>query len=201
MCVFFAVIFHFVKIMRIFARLINNTIMSTTIILIVIAIFIAIVLIVMYFTFNNREVALRKEAEAQEGKITSVHDTMWKIIKEKAGVAEKYRETFEKIYPELISGRYRDAGSATMKWIQESNPDFDTSLYNSLMQSIEVQRVSFSNAQQRMLDIIRERETLINSMPQGWFIRNKQPIDYVVIASDATNEVMRTRVDNETLTL
>ncbi len=52
-----------------------------------------------------------------------------------------------------------------------------------------------------MLDIIRERETLINSMPQGWFIRNKQPIDYVVIASDATNEVMHTRVDNETLTL
>lgn len=198
---FFAVIFHFVKIMRIFARLINNTIMSTTIILIVIAIFIAIVLIAMYFTFNNREVALRKEAEAQEGKITSVHDTMWKIIKEKAGVAEKYRETFEKIYPELISGRYRDAGSATMKWIQESNPDFDTSLYNSLMQSIEIQRVSFSNAQQRMLDIIRERETLVNSMPQCWFIRNKKPIDYVVIASDATNEVMRTHVDNETLTL
>jgi hypothetical protein len=172
-----------------------------SIIFIIIIIALAIIMVAMYFIFNNREVALRKEAEAQEGKITAVHDTMWKIIKEKAGVAEKYRETFEKIYPELISGRYRDAGSATMKWIQESNPDFDTSLYNSLMQSIEVQRVSFSNAQQRMLDIIRERETLINSMPQGWFIRNKQPIDYVVIASDATNEVMRTRVDNETLTL
>ncbi len=172
-----------------------------SIIFIFIIIVLAIILVAMYFIFNNREVALRKEAEAQEGKITSVHDTMWKIIKEKAGVAEKYRETFEKIYPELISGRYRDSGSATMKWIQESNPDFDTSLYNSLMQSIEVQRVSFSNAQQRMLDIIRERETLINSMPQCWFIRNKQPIDYVVIASDATNEVMRTHVDNETLTL
>ncbi len=170
-------------------------------IIFIIIIALAIILVAMYFSFNNREVALRKEAEAQEGKITSVHDTMWKIIKEKAGVAEKYRETFEKIYPELISGRYRDSGSATMKWIQESNPDFDTSLYNSLMQSIEVQRVSFSNAQQRMLDIIRERETLINSMPQGWFIRNKQPIDYVVIASDTTNEVMRTHVDNETLTL
>ena len=184
-----------------FCKLKNHNIMSATIILIVIVICLAIMLVIMYFSFNNREVALRKEAEAQEGKITSVHDTMWKIIKEKAGVAEKYRETFEKIYPEIISGRYRDSGSATMKWIQESNPDFDTSLYNSLMQSIEVQRVSFSNAQQRMLDIIRERETLINSMPQCWFIRNKQPIDYVVIASDTSNEVMRTRVDNETLTL
>ena len=170
-------------------------------IILIIIIALAIILVAMYFIFNNREVALRKEAKAQEGKITAVHDTMWKIIKEKAGVAEKYRETFEKIYPELISGRYRDSGSATMKWIQESNPDFDTSLYNSLMQSIEVQRESFNSAQQRMLDIIRERETLINSMPQGWFIKNKEEINYVVIASDATNEIMHTRVDNETLTL
>ena len=170
-------------------------------IMLIIFIALAIILVAMYFIFNNREVALRKEAKAQEGKITAVHDTMWKIIKEKAGVAEKYRETFEKIYPELISGRYRDSGSVTMKWIQESNPDFDTSLYNSLMQSIEVQRESFNSAQQRMLDIIRERETLINSMPQGWFIKNKEEINYVVIASDATNEIMHTRVDNETLTL
>lgn len=175
--------------------------MSTTDIVIIIAAVVAIVLLVMYFVFNNREVALRKEAEAQNGKIASVHDTMWKVIKEKAGVAEKYRSAFEKIYPELISGRYREPGSTMMKWIQESNPDFDTSLYSSLQQSIEVQRVTFSHAQQRMLDIIRERETLINSMPQGWFIRNKQKIDYVVIASDATNDVMQTRVDNETLSL
>ena len=175
--------------------------MTTTEILIIIAAVAAVVLVIMYFIFNNREVALRKEAEAQNGKIASVHDTMWKIIKEKAGVAEKYRKTFEKVYPELISGRYRESGSNAMKWIQESNPDFDTSLYGSLMQSIEVQRVAFSHAQQRMLDIIRERETLINSMPQGWFIRNKQKIDYVVIASETTNDVMHTRIDNETLSL
>jgi len=175
--------------------------MTTTTIVIIIAAVVAILLLVMYFAFNNREVALRKEANAQEGKITAVHDTMWKIIKEKAGVAEKYRKTFEEIYPELISGRYRESGSTTMRWIQESNPDFDTSLYGSLMQSIEVQREHFSNAQQRMLDILRERETLINSMPQCWFIRNKEKIDYVVISSDNTNSVMQTRIDNETLSL
>ena len=115
-------------------------------------------------------------------------------------MAEKYRKTFEKIYPEIISGRYRDS-SNVMKWIQESNPDFDTSLYRDLMQAIEVQRSYFNNAQQRMLDIIRERETLIESMPQGWFIRNKSVIEYEVISSDTTNEVLRTRTDNETLSL
>ena len=175
--------------------------MTTTTIVIIIAAVVAILLLVMYFAFNNREVALRKEANAQEGKITAVHDTMWKIIKEKAGVAEKYRKTFEEIYPELISGRYRESGSTTMRWIQESNPDFDTSLYRDLMQAVEVQRGSFKHAQVRMLDIIRERETLINSMPQGWFIRNKSEIKYEVISSDTTNTVLQTRTDNETLSL
>lgn len=162
---------------------------------------VAIVLIgvYMYFSYNNREVALRKEAEAQNKKIVSVHDTMWKILKEKAGVSEQYRETFEKIYPEIISGRYANDGGSTMKWIQESNPDFDTSLYKDLMQAIEVQRTYFSNAQQRMLDIIRERETLIESMPAKWFVKNKSVIEYTVIASDKTNDVMTSRVDNETL--
>ena len=35
-----------------------------------------VTLISMYFTYNNREVSLRKEAEAQKGKIESVYDTM-----------------------------------------------------------------------------------------------------------------------------
>lgn len=168
--------------------------------LIIIAAVILLIVVIYFFYVNNREVALRKEAEAQNKNIASVHDTMWKIIKDKASVSEKYRETFEKIYPELINGRYKD-NDATMKWIQEANPDFDTSLYRDLMQAIESQRMYFQRAQERMLDIIRERETLLNSMPAKFFITNKQAIEYTVIASDKTNEVMQTRVDNEVLSL
>ena len=167
--------------------------------LIIVAVILLIV-VIYYFSVNNREVALRKEAEAQNKNIASVHDTMWKIIKEKASVSEKYRETFEKIYPELINGRYKD-NDVAMKWIQEANPDFDTSLYRDLMQAIESQRMYFQRAQERMLDIIRERETLLNSMPAKFFITNKQTIEYTVIASEKTNEVMQTRVDNEVLSL
>ena len=80
--------------------------MSVTFIAIIAVVLILIVLVGMYITYNNREVALRKEAEAQRGKVESVHDMMWKTIKQKANVTEQYRETFEKVYPELISGRY-----------------------------------------------------------------------------------------------
>lgn len=156
-----------------------------------------VALVAMYFSYNNREVALRKEAEAQRGKIESVHDTMWKTLKQEAGVTDEYRKTFEKIYPELIAGRYSGGNGELFKMIQEQNPNFDTRLYDKLMQSIEVQRANFAASQQRMLDIIRVRETLLESMPSKWFISNKSVIEYVVISSDATSDVMRTRRDND----
>lgn len=158
---------------------------------------VVIILIAMYFTFNNKEVALRKEAEAQRGKIESVYDTMWKVLKQEAGVTEQYRKTFEEIYPKLIAGRYEKDGGQLLKMIQESNPAFDTRLYDKLMQSIEVQRAYFATAQQRMLDILRERETLLESMPQCWFISNKSKIDYQVISSTVTQNVMVTRRDDD----
>lgn len=158
---------------------------------------VVLILVIMYFTYNNREVALRKEAEAQKGKIESVFDTMWKTIKQEAGVTEEYRKTFEKIYPDLIAGRYSDDNQSLIKMITESNPAFDTSLYQKLMHTIEVQRSVFSTAQQRMLDIIRERETLLESMPSKWFISNNDEIEYVVISSDVTETVINTRREND----
>ena len=146
-----------------------------------------LILVIMYFSYNNREVALRKEAEAQKGKIESVFDTMWKTIKQEAGVTDEYRKTFEKIYPELIAGRYSGDNSSLFKMIHESNPEFDTSLYSKLMQTIEAQRASFATAQQRMLE----------SMPSMWFIRNKEKIEYDVISSDVTESVLNTRREND----
>ena len=171
--------------------------MSSTAIILIIAGFFAVLLIGMYFSYNNKEIALRKESDAQKGKIESVHDTMWKIIKQKAQVSEKYKDAFEKIYPDLIRGRYANDQGSMMKWIQEQNPNFDTSLYRDLSQAIEIQRTIFSNAQQRMLDILRERETLIESMPAKFFISNKTRIDYEVISSTNTKTIMETRIDDD----
>lgn len=156
-----------------------------------------LLLVVMYFHYNNREIALRKEAEAQQGKIESVYDTMWKTLKQKAGVTDQYRKTFEEIYPKLIAGRYSQEGGELMKFIQESNPEFDTRLYDKLMQSIEAQRAYFASSQQRMLDIIRERETLLEQMPSCWFISNKSKIEYEVISSTASKDTMVSRREDD----
>lgn len=172
--------------------------MKKTISLVVVGILLVIGIIFtgVYFNCNNNEVNLRNEATAQQGNIEAVYDKMWKIIQQKAQVTDKYKDAFSKIYPQLISGRYDKGDGSLMKWIQESNPNFDTSLYKDLMQSIEVERSEFQIEQKKMLDIIREHETLCNSYPSKWFISNKEPIKYTVISSTRSKQVMQTGIDD-----
>ncbi|MCH5319427.1 MAG: hypothetical protein J1E38_06935 [Paramuribaculum sp.] len=171
--------------------------MTASLIIILSCLAIVIILISMYFSYNNKEIALRKESEAQRGKIETVRDRMFQIIREQANVSNEYREAFEKIYPEIIAGRYQQGGEL-MKWIQEANPQFDTSLYQTVSNSIDVQRTAFTSTQNRMLDIINQRATLIESYPSRWFIKNKSAIEYTPISTSATKQVMATGVDDYT---
>ena len=170
---------------------------SFVIILVVMLVFITgVSCMSMYFSYNNQEVALRKQAEAQRGKVEGTFDAMWKIISQQAQVSDQYKEAFKEIYPDLISGRYKD-NNTLMKWVQESNPNFDTRLYNTLMQTIEVQREQFKKSQERMLDLIREHETLCETYPSKWFITNTTPIEYTIISSTKTKYTMETSVDDD----
>lgn len=152
----------------------------------------------MYFSYNNNEVSLRTQAEAQKGKIEACHDKMWKIISQKAQITDEYKEAFAEIYPKIIEGRYSAEGDGSlMKWVTEANPNFDTTLYKDLMQSIEVERTSFMHCQERMLDIIREHSTLCKTYPGKWFITNTLPIEYEVISSTRSKAVMETGLDDD----
>lgn len=159
---------------------------------------VVILLIVMYFYYNNKEIALRKEAEAQLGKIETARDTMFKVIQEQANISADYRDAFSKIYPEIMSGRYQNGGDL-MKFITEANPHFETTLYRNVANSVEVQRTAFKMSQDRLLDIIRQRASLIEQMPSGFFINNKSAITYEPIASLDTKNVMSTHIDENIL--
>lgn len=151
----------------------------------------------MYFSYNNQDARLRAQAEAQRGKIEGVHDKMWKVLQQKASVSTEYKNAFSEIYPALIEGRYSQGDGSLMKWIQEANPSFDTSLYKDLMQSIEIQRTEFQKAQERMIDIIREHEVLLSTVPSKWFVSNKEGIEYTIISSTKTKVVMETGLDDD----
>ena len=150
-----------------------------------------------YFNYNNQEVALRKKAEGQRKNIENVHDAMWKIISQKAQVSSEYREGFDSIYTHIIAGRYSQGDGSLMKWIKEANPNFDTSLYKDVMESIETQRTAFAREQKMMIDIVREHSTLCNTYPGCWFIKNTSEIEYTVVSSSKSKEAMTTGVDDD----
>ncbi len=150
-----------------------------------------------YFSYNNKEVALREKAEAQRGNIENVHDAMWKIISQKAQVSQEYRAGFDSIYTHIISGRYSQGDGSLMKWIQEANPNFDTSLYKDVMDAVEIQRTQFMKAQERMIDIKRQHSTLCKTYPGRWFISNTSEIEYTVVSSTRSKMTMETGTDDE----
>lgn len=166
--------------------------------LLIIAGFFIVSMIGSYFSYNNQEVALREQAEAQRGKVEGVHDAMWKIISQKAQVSQDYRTSFDSIYTNIISGRYSQGDGTMMKWIKEANPNFDASLYKDVMDAIEVQRTQFMKAQERMLDIKRQHSTLCKTYPGRWFISNTSEIEYTVISSSKSKEVMESGKDDDT---
>ena len=110
--------------------------------------FTVVTMVGSYFTYNNQEIDLRQQCEAQRGKVEGVHDAMWKIISQKAQVSQEYRAGFDSIYTHIIEGRYSQGDGSLMKWIQEANPQFDTSLYKDVMDAIEQQRTIFRKAQE-----------------------------------------------------
>ena len=151
----------------------------------------------MYFSYNNTDAKLRAQAEAQLGKVEGVHDKMWKVLQQKAQVSNEYKNAFSEIYPDLIEGRYSQGDGSLMKWITEANPTFDTSLYKDLMLSIELLRTEFQKSQERMLDIIREHNVLLTTVPSKWFVSNTERIEYTIISSTQSKTVMTTGLDDD----
>lgn len=149
-----------------------------------------------YFRYDSEELSLKAEASKQLGVIELTHDKMFKILQQKAGVTKEYRAGFDSIYTHIIAGRYQNDQGALMKWIKESNPEFDSSLYRDLMASIESERAEFLKAQTRILDISREHEVLIKTAPGRWFLGGREPIEYEPISSTTTKEVMKTKTDD-----
>jgi hypothetical protein len=90
---------------------------------------IVIIISVLWISASNKEIRLRSKITAQKQVCEAYYDKLWKVISQKAQVAEQYKKTFKEIYPQLIAGRYgSEKGGSLMKWITESNPNFDVSL-------------------------------------------------------------------------
>ena len=65
-----------------------------------------------------------------------------------------------------------------------------------VMDAIESERTNFRHAQERMIDIKRQHSTLCKTYPGKWFISNTSEIEYTVISSSYSKEVMQSGTDD-----
>jgi len=172
--------------------------MKATIITIVSILTIAFILIITGVSASNNEIKLRSQITAQKQVCEAYYDKLWKVIAQKAQVAEQYKSAFQEIYPALIEGRYgNENGGTLMKWITENNPTFDISLYKDLMVSIEAERAGFFMEQKRLIDLNNEHRIIRQSFPASIFIGGRTDIEIVIVSSAATKKVMETGEEND----
>lgn len=161
-----------------------------------IALFLGIVLFFMYANASNTEVKLKNQAIAQEQLCKHNFDNMFKTIAQVAQVSEQYKESFKEIYLPLIEGRYKDE-NLLMKWVTESNPNFDTKLYDKLVDVIESKRNGFELEQKKLVSVVQEHTNLLETMPSSWFVGGRPHLQVTYITSGKTKEVYRTGEDND----
>lgn len=150
--------------------------------------------VTMYFSYNNKYVSLRNMYDAQLEKDKITYDEVWKVIKQQAGVSEKYSEDFRKNYQAIMSSR--NYGGEMMKWITESNPNFTPDLYSKLMTTIEVQRANFTANQTKLIAIHKELKDITMKFPSSIFLSGREVPEITLVTSTQTEQVFSTQKDD-----
>lgn len=168
-------------------------------ILVLACVFLGITGMIMYISYDNKYVTLNNLYEAQVAQDKLIHDEMWKILQQQAGVTENYSESFNKNYTNIMNSR--NYGGEMMKWITESNPTFDTKLYDKLMTSIEVYRTKFTMVQSKLISIHNEMKNLLTLFPSRFFVStiggHVLP-ELNIVTSSRTDAVFTTGKDDDT---
>lgn len=151
----------------------------------------------MFFTYSNREVQLRNLAIAQERANANIFDKVWKVISQKAQVTDKYSKDFASVYTKIMDARYSGKDKVLFNWIKEHNPNFDSAIYNNLLDTIQGQREEFAEVQNKLIDIKREHDNLRMTYPARWFVGRREELKITIVTSDKTEDVFKTGKDND----
>lgn len=157
---------------------------------------ILIIAAMVFVSYSNGEIRLRNQVGAQQESCKVVQDNTWKIISQKAQVKDSYKDAFLKVYPDIMKERHANGG-ALMKFVTEANPNFDISLYKDLSASIEALRTTFTREQNKLIDLKREHDNMIQTFPGSFILASRPEIKIQIITSAKTKETYATGEEND----
>lgn len=89
-------------------------------------------------------------------------------VQEVAQIPTMYKDDLKEVFTAAIEGRYGENGSqAVFQWIQEQNPNFDSSLYKNIQQIIDAGRTEFRNEQTQFIELKRQYKTALGTLITG----------------------------------
>jgi len=158
----------------------------------------------MYVNINNTEIENRERVIAQQKNCEANFDKMFKVISQLAQIPERFadksKEAFKEIYPQLMNGRYQGDKNSLMKWVTESNPTYDMKavgvLYEKLAVAIESNREEFFIEQQKLIDYKRVHSTYTKKWPNSWFVSDTSEVKINIVTSETTKEAFKTGEEN-----
>lgn len=125
-----------------------------------------------YVNANNYGVTVEAQLKAKRDDNRNILAQYGQKISEMVQVPEMMKNDLKEVVVGAIEGRYGEDGSkATWQWIQEQNPQLDSSVYLQVQRAIEAGRDEFKNSQTGMLDIKRSYETQLGYFWTGMWLR------------------------------
>ena len=139
---------------------------------ILMAVIIVLAFMVMTVIGSMNQIAeTRRGIQAAYKNAQNVNSSYVGKLQETAQIPDKYAADLSKVYSATMEGRYgKDGSKAMFNWIQEHNPNFDSSLYQKLQTIIDEGRSNFEQSQMLVIDRVESGRQLLHTYPGGWFI-------------------------------
>lgn len=159
---------------------------------------IGIVGITSYISAYNTGNRLERTIEATFTDNQNVLAQYSNRIGEAAQIPAMQRDDLAEVVERALDARYGEEGSQAMfQWIQEQNPQIDSTVYIELQRIINAGREDFRVAQTRLIDQKRVYETALGSFWQGTWLKiagyPQTDLDQFVIVTNArTDEAFST---------
>jgi hypothetical protein len=155
------------------------------------------------FSYRTSCIQAENGIVAQYEQNQNDYDNMWKKFKEMAQVPEMYAADLQKVYDSAIGKRYGEGGSkAVFQFIQEHNPNYDSSMYVKLQAAIEAGRNGFAADQQQLIDKKRQYQDILGSTKAVfvgmWFGFPRIDLKkYDIVTSDETQKTFQDKKSDE----